>query len=74
MPNLARGLEVTALDRLWNVDITHVHLAEEFVYLAFVLDAYSRKVVSWALDTHLRAELAVEALATERYAGQSLAL
>jgi putative transposase len=62
MPNLARGLEVTGLDQLWVADITYVHLAEEFVYLAIVLDAYSRKVIGWALDTHMRAELAVEAL------------
>ena len=62
MPNLARGLEVTDLDQLWVADITYVHLAEEFVYLAIVLDAYSRKVIGWALDTHMRAELAVEAL------------
>jgi len=62
MPNLARGLEVTGLDQLWVADITYVHLAEEFIYLAIVLDAYSRKVVGWALNTHLRAELAIEAL------------
>jgi putative transposase len=62
MPNLARGLEVTDLDQLWVADITYVHLAEEFVYLAIVLDAYSRKVIGWALDTHMRAELAIKAL------------
>ena len=62
MPNLARGLEVTALDQLWVADITYVHLAEAFIYVAIVLDAYSRKVIGWALDTHMRAELAIEAL------------
>jgi len=63
VPNLARGLELTGLDQLWVADITYVHLAEAFAYLAVVLDAFSRKVVGWALDTHLRAELALEALA-----------
>src|SRR3984957_15175147 len=48
VPNLARGLEVTGLDQLWVADITYVHLAEEFGYLAVVLDAFSRKVVGWA--------------------------
>jgi putative transposase len=62
VPNLARGMELTGLDQLWVADITYVHLAEEFAYLAIVLDAYSRKVVGWALATHLRAELAIAAL------------
>ena len=62
VPNLARGLEVTGLDQLWVADITYVHLAEEFGYLAVVLDAFSRKVVGWAFETHLRAELAIAAL------------
>ena len=63
VPNLARGMELTGLDQLWVADITYVHLAEEFAYLAIVLDAHSRKVVGWALETHLRAELALAALA-----------
>jgi transposase InsO family protein len=62
VPNLARGLELTGLDQLWVADITYVHLAEEFAYLAIVLDAFSRKVVGWALDTHLQATLAISAL------------
>ena len=62
MPNLARGLQLTGLDQLWVADITYLHLAEEFAYLAIVLDAFSRKVIGWALDTHLRAELAINAL------------
>ena len=62
VPNLARGLEVTGLDQLWVADITYVHLGEDFAYLAVVLDAFSRKVVGWALETHLRAELAMAAL------------
>jgi len=62
VPNLARGLELTGLDQLWVADITYVHLAEEFAYLAIVLDAFSRKVVGWALETHLQASLAIAAL------------
>jgi transposase InsO family protein len=62
VPNLARGMELSGLDQLWVADITYVHLAEEFAYLAIVLDAFSRRVIGWALDTHLRAELAIAAL------------
>lgn len=62
VPNLARGMELTGCDQLWVADITYLHLAEEFAYLAVVLDAFSRKVIGWSLDTHLRAELALEAL------------
>jgi len=62
VPNLARGLELTGRDQLWVADITYLHLAEEFAYLAIVLDAFSRRVVGWALETHLQASLAVAAL------------
>ena len=62
VPNLARGMELTGLDQLWVADITYVHLAEEFGYLAIVLDAFSRRVVGWTFETHLRAELAIAAL------------
>lgn len=50
------------IDQLWVADITYVHLAEEFAYLAIVLDAFSRKVIGWAMATHLKAELAIAAL------------
>jgi transposase InsO family protein len=62
VPNLARGMDLTGLDQLWVADITYVHLAEAFAYLAIVLDAFSRRVIGWALETHLRAELAIMAL------------
>jgi transposase InsO family protein len=61
-PNLARSLRPTGLDQLWVADITYVRLAEDFVYLAVVIDAFSRKVVGWALAGHLEASLALEAL------------
>jgi putative transposase len=61
-PNLARHLAPTAVNQLWVADITYVRLAEAFIYLAVVLDAFSRKVVGWAMADHLRAELALAAL------------
>jgi putative transposase len=62
VPNLARGMAPTGLDQLWVADITYVRLLEEFAYLAIVLDGFSRRVVGWALETHLQASLATAAL------------
>jgi putative transposase len=62
VPNLARGLELTGLDQLWVADITYVRLLEEFAFLAVVLDAFSRRVIGWAIDDHLQASLALAAL------------
>ena len=62
VPNRARGMQVTGLDQLWVADITYLRLREEFAFLAVVLDAFSRRVVGWALELHLRAALAVAAL------------
>jgi transposase InsO family protein len=61
-PNLARHLDPMEINRLWVADITYVRLTEAFVYLAVILDAFSRKVVGWAMADHLRAELALDAL------------
>jgi len=61
-PNLARGLVVTAVDQLWVADITYIRLRRQFVYLAVVLDAFSRRVIGWQLDRHLTSELTVKAL------------
>jgi putative transposase len=61
-PNLTRGLTPTAPDQVWVADITYIRLAENFVYLAVAIDAFSRKVVGWALDDHLEARLAIAAL------------
>ena len=63
-PNLARRLVPTTTNQLWVADITYIRLAEAFVYLAVVLDAYSRRMVGWAMADHLRAELALTALST----------
>ena len=45
VPNLARGMRLSGTDQLWVADITYVRLAESFVYLAVILDAFSRKVI-----------------------------
>src|ERR1019366_8261056 len=55
-------MDLTGIDQLWVADITYLRLAEEFVYLAVVLDAFSRRVLGWALDQRLDAGLAVDAL------------
>src|SRR3989442_15129792 len=60
--NLARGMVPTGLDQLWVADITYIRLQEEFAFLAIVLDAFSRRVIGWALDTHLQASLGLAAL------------
>jgi putative transposase len=57
-----RDFTVTAPNQLWVADITFVPTANGFLYLAVVLDAWSRKIVGWAMTTHLRAELVVDAL------------
>lgn len=62
VPNLIGGLLPTGIDQIWLADITYVRLAEAFVYLAVVLDAFSRKVIGWAIDDHLEARLATAAL------------
>ena len=61
-PNLAREMVPTAANQLWVADITYVRLAEAFVYLAVILDAWSRRVIGWALADHLRKELSLAAL------------
>lgn len=61
-PNLAAEIEPAAANQLWVADITYVRLRESFVYLAVILDAYSRRVVGWALGETLAAELALAAL------------
>ena len=61
-PNLAATIELTGIDQLWVADITYIRLEIEFVYLAVVLDAFSRRVIGWALDRSLEDELAIAAL------------
>jgi putative transposase len=61
-PNLAGVVSLTGLDQLWVADITYIRLLREFVYLAVILDAFSRRVIGWALDRTLEDELTLEAL------------
>ena len=60
--NLARRLKLTGINQLWVADITYIRLQTEFVYMAVILDRFSRKVVGWALDRTLATRLARTAL------------
>ncbi len=57
-----RSFAASQKDMLCVADITYVRMQEGFLYLAFVLDAHSRRIVGWAMESHLRTELVVEAL------------
>jgi len=60
--NLARRMKLTGINQLWVADITYIRLQREFVYLAVILDAYSRKVIGWALDRSMTTALILTAL------------
>ena len=61
-PNLAAGFMPTGIDQLWIADLTYIRLCLGFVYLAVILDAFSRRAIGWALGKVLDAELTVVAL------------
>jgi transposase InsO family protein len=61
-PNLAGELKLSGLNQLWVADITYIRLEQEFVYLAVVLDAFSRRVIGWALGRSLEDALTLAAL------------
>jgi transposase InsO family protein len=61
-PNRARDLVLTDINQLWVADITYIRLEVEFVYLAVILDAFSRRVIGWALDRRLEDDLVIAAL------------
>jgi len=61
-PNLAGQMVLTDMDQLWVADITYVRLQEEFIFLAVILDAYSRRVIGWALDRTMEDDLTLSAL------------
>jgi transposase InsO family protein len=61
-PNLARSLVLSDINQLWVADITYLRLLREFVFLAVVLDAFSRKVVGWALSRGMQSKLPLAAL------------
>jgi putative transposase len=60
--NLAARMKLSGINQLWVADITYIRLQREFVYLAVILDAFSRRVVGWALDDTLAASLTIAAL------------
>jgi putative transposase len=62
-PNLARDLKVSGLNQLWVADITYIRLVWEFVYLAVILDAFSRRVIGWALGPHARGRVGTRSVA-----------
>jgi transposase InsO family protein len=61
-PNLAGDMRLSRVDELWVSDITYIRLLREFIYLAVILDAYSRRCIGWALGLSLQSSLATEAL------------
>lgn len=61
-PNLARELLLTDINQLWVADITYIRLQRQFIYLAAMLDAYSRRCIGWALARYLDARLSLAAL------------
>ena len=61
-PNLARKLVLTDINQLWVADITYLRLRQEFIYLAALLDAFSRRCIGWALARYLDARLPLAAL------------
>lgn len=60
--NLARKMVLTDVDQLWVADITYIRLRDEFVFLAVILDAYSRRMIGWALDRTIEDDLTLQAL------------
>jgi putative transposase len=61
-PNLVKGIELIRIDQVWVADITYIRLLQDFVYLAAILDAFSRRVIGWALGRSLTAEVTLAAL------------
>ena len=62
-PNLLKNKKITGLNQVWASDITYVQLPHEHIYLAIVLDLYSRKCIGWDLSRSLKSDLAMNALA-----------
>lgn len=60
--NLAKDMVITGCDQLWVADITYIRLGAEFIYMAMVMDAYSRKIVGWSISRRIDTSLALNAL------------
>ena len=61
-PNLIRALNVTTVNQVWAADITYIRIATAFVYLAVILDLYSRKVIGYAISRQIDTALSLQAL------------
>ncbi len=61
-PNVYQEVTITGVDQVWVADITYIRLLHDFVYLAVILDAYSRRVIGWALSRHIDTVLTCSAL------------
>ena len=61
-PNLVRDLALSTINQIWVADITYIRLRREFIYLAVILDAYSRRCIGWAISRHIDTELTLAAL------------
>jgi transposase InsO family protein len=61
-PNLIKELKITGRNQVWVADITYIRIMTGFLYLAVVLDLFSRKVIGWALSEHIDAQLTLTAL------------
>ena len=61
-PNLARSLVLSNINQLWVADITYIRLLREFIYLAVILDAFSRRCIGWAISRYIDAQLTLSAL------------
>lgn len=61
-PNLLPGRRLTGINQAWAADLTYIRIVNGFVYLAVILDLFSRRVIGWAISKHIDAELALAAL------------
>jgi transposase InsO family protein len=61
-PNLTRELVLSNINQLWVADITYIRLLREFIYLAVLLDAFSRRCIGWAISRHIDTQLTISAL------------
>ena len=61
-PNLLKEFQITALNQVWATDFTYIRVAHGFVYLAVILDLFSRRVIGWAISKNIDADLAASAL------------
>jgi len=61
-PNLIKGMSISHLNQIWLSDITYIRIRTGFVYLAAILDAFSRRVIGYAISARLDASLTIEAL------------